>query len=123
VIRIKDRSSQHVLNLFNNNWLTHYPHLLQWIFDQGGKFTGQPFQSMLIQNKMHPVPTTVKNLQANAVCECMHCTIKDSLCTIFHSNLLQNVAPAIKLVDSILASAYYSLRTAVHQTLGVCQVP
>jgi hypothetical protein len=29
VIRIKDRSSQHVLNLFNNNWLTHYPHLLQ----------------------------------------------------------------------------------------------
>jgi hypothetical protein len=119
VIHIEDRSLQHIANLFDNNWLAHYLCPLQCIFDQDGKFTGRPFQSMLIQNGIHQVPTTVKNPQANAVCERMHSTINDSLHTICHSNLPQNVATAIELVDSILASACHASRTALHQTLGV----
>jgi transposase InsO family protein len=119
VIRIEDRSSQHVANLFDNNWLARYPRPLRCIFDQGGEFTGRPFQSMLIQNAIDQVPTTVKNPQANAVCERMHRTIKDSLRTICHSNPPQNVANAIELVDTVLASACYASRTAVHRTLGV----
>jgi transposase InsO family protein len=119
VIRIEDRSSQHVANLFDNNWLARYQRPLRCIFDQGGEFTGRPFQSMLIQNGIQQVPTTVKIPQANAVCERMHRTIKDSLRTICHSNPPQNVATAIKLVDSFLASASYASWTAVHRTLGV----
>jgi hypothetical protein len=119
VIRIEDRSSQHIANLFDNNWLAHYTRPLRCIFDQCGEFTGRPFQSMLIQNGIQQVPTTVKNPQANAVCERMHCTIKESLRTICHLNPPQNVVTAIKLVDSVLASACYALRTAVHRTLGV----
>jgi hypothetical protein len=62
---------------------------------------------------------TVKNPQANAVCERMHQTIKDSLRTICHSNPPQNVVTAVELVDTVLASASYASRTAVHRTLGV----
>ncbi len=119
IIRIKDRSSQHIANLFDNNWLARYPRPLRCIFNQGGEFTGRPFQSMLIQNGIQQVPTTVKNPQANAVCERMYHTIKDSLHTICHSNPPQNVATAIELVDSVLASSCYASRTAVHRTLGV----
>ncbi len=119
VIRIEDRSSQHVANLFDNGWLARYPCPLWCIFDQGGEFTGRPFQSMLIQNAIDQVPTTVKNPQENAVCERMHRTIKDLLRTICHSNPPQNVANAIELVNIVLASASYESRTAVHQTLGV----
>jgi hypothetical protein len=35
VVRIKDRSLQHVANLFDNGWLAHYPCPLCCIFDQG----------------------------------------------------------------------------------------
>jgi transposase InsO family protein len=116
---IEDKSSQHISNLFENNWLARYPRLVRVIFDQGGEFVGRPFQSMLIHNGIRPAATTTKNPQSNAVCERMHRTIKDSLRTICHSNPPQNVATAIKLVESVLASASYASRTAVHRTLGI----
>jgi hypothetical protein len=119
VICIEDKSSQHILILFENNWLARYPQPVQVIFNQGGEFTGRPFQAMLLQNGIRPAPTTTKNLQSNAVCEQMHRTIKDSLRTICHSNPPGNVATAIELIDSVLASASYASRTAVHRTLGV----
>jgi hypothetical protein len=119
VICIEDKSSQHILILFENNWLARYPQPVQVIFNQGGEFTGRPFQAMLLQNGICPAPTTTKNLQSNAVCEQMHRTIKDSLRTICHSNPPGNVATAIELIDSVLASASYASRTAVHRTLGV----
>jgi hypothetical protein len=119
VICIEDHSLQHVANLFGKGWLTCYPHPIRCIFDQGGEFTGRPIQLMLIQNGIHQVPTTVKNPQADAVCERMHQTIKDLLQIICHSNLPQNVATVIKLVDTALASASYASRTAVHRTLSV----
>jgi transposase InsO family protein len=105
VIRIKNGSSQHVANLFDNGWLARYPHPLRCIFDQGGEFTSCPFQLMLVHNGIHQVPTTLKNPQANAVCKRMHQMIKDYLRTICHSNPPQNVATAIELVDAVLASA------------------
>jgi hypothetical protein len=83
------------------------------------EFTGRPFQSMFNQNGIHQVPMTVKNPQANAVCEQMHQTIKDLLSTICHSNPPQNVATAINLVNTVLVSACYTSWTAVHQSLGV----
>jgi transposase InsO family protein len=87
VVRIEDKSSNHILNLFENNWLARYPRPVRVIFDQGGEFVGRPFQAMLLHNGIRPVPTTTKNPQSNAVCERMHRTIKDSLRTICHSNL------------------------------------
>jgi len=49
----------------------------------------------------------------------MHRTIKDSLRTICHSNPPQNLATAIELVKSVLASTSYASRMAVHCTLGI----
>jgi hypothetical protein len=60
-----------------------------------------------------------KNPQSNAICERMYSTVRDMLCTLYRSNPPANVATAIEMVDSALASAQYGLRTAVHRTLGV----
>jgi transposase InsO family protein len=119
VVCIVDKSSQHISNLFENNWLAQYPRPVCVIFDQGGEFVGRPFRSMLIHNGIRPVAMTTKNPQSNAVCKQMHRTIKGSLRTICHSNPPQNVATAIELVESVLASASYASRTAIHRTFGI----
>jgi hypothetical protein len=49
----------------------------------------------------------------------MHSTVGDMLCTLCRHGSPQNVTTAVKLVDSALASAQYSMCTAVHHTLGV----
>jgi hypothetical protein len=49
----------------------------------------------------------------------MHSTVGDMLRTLCRQEPPQNVATAIKLVDSALASAQYGLQTAVHRTLGI----
>jgi hypothetical protein len=49
----------------------------------------------------------------------MHSTVGGMLRTLCRQEPPQNVATAIELVDSALASAQYGLRTAVHRTLGI----
>jgi hypothetical protein len=57
------------------------------VHDPGTKFIGITLQSMLNNiNGIQPVPTTMKNPQANAVCECMHSTVGDMLRTIIRGN-------------------------------------
>jgi transposase InsO family protein len=122
VVHIKDKSSQHISNLFENNWLAQYLQPVCVIIDQGSGFTGRPFQSMLIHNGIHQAAITTKNPQSNAICEQIHHTTKDSLRTICHSNPPQNVATAIELVESVesvLASAAYASHAAVHHTIGI----
>ena len=73
---------------------------------------------MLVTNGIKPVPISVRNPQANAVCERLHKTVQDML----KSSLQEppdNVANAVELVDSCLAAATRALRSAVHQTLQV----
>jgi transposase InsO family protein len=77
VLHINDKSSKHILNLFKNNWLAQYTRPVCVIFYQGGEFTGGPFQAILHHNGIQPAPTTTKNPQSNAVCKCMHHTVKD----------------------------------------------
>jgi transposase InsO family protein len=43
--------------------------------DNGGEFIGWEFIQMLRLHQIKDVPTTVKNPQANAICERMHQTV------------------------------------------------
>ena len=58
IIWINNKSSQHVAQQFENNWLARYPHPIQCIVDQGGEFVGYPFQYMLQWHGIHVVATT-----------------------------------------------------------------
>jgi transposase InsO family protein len=69
IIRIEEKTSDHVFQKFENSWLARYPRPIRVIHDQGGEFTGHPFQTGLHQLGIAAAPITSKNPQANAVCE------------------------------------------------------
>ena len=64
-------------------------------------------------------PTTVKNPQANAICERLHQTVTNVLRPLLHMHLPQNVDEAALLVDTALQTAVYSARTAIHSTMKI----
>eukprot|EP00977_Amphora_coffeiformis_P007532 scaffold1646_cov115-Amphora_coffeaeformis.AAC.1 len=74
---------------------------------------------MLHMNGIQSVPTTVRNPQANAICERMHKTVQDSLNTYIRSNPPQEVTTALELIDTLLAASSRAIRSAVHTTLQV----
>ena len=58
-----------------------------------------------------------KNPQANAICEHLHQTIGNVLCTQQHLTLPQMVQEANQLIENILAMASYAAQTAIHSTM------
>ena len=117
-IRIENKTAAHCALQFTNHWLARYPKPLRVVHDQGTEFIGLDFQSMLQVNGIKPVPTSVRNPQANAVCERLHKTVQDMLKSSLRDPP-DNVANAVELVDSCLAAASRALRSAVHQTMQI----
>jgi len=78
-IRIENKTAAHCALQFTNHWLSRYPKPLRVVHDQGSEFSGLEFQHMLTINGIKPAPTSVRNPQANAVCERMHKTVQDML--------------------------------------------
>ena len=105
--------------MFANCWLSRYPRPNRCVHDNGGEFTGFPFQELLRQHHIKDVPTTVKNPQANAVCERMHKTVATLLRLLSNSQPLQHYHQAVHLVDTALANAMHSLRSTYNRTLGM----
>ena len=79
VICIENKTAAHISMLFENHWLSRYPRPSRCIHDNGGAFTGVPFLCMLTVNGIKDVSTTIKNPQANAICERLHQTISSNL--------------------------------------------
>ncbi|KAL7465162.1 hypothetical protein ACHAXS_005488 [Conticribra weissflogii] len=104
----KNKTAQHTAHLFNINWLCQYPCPQKVVYDNGSKFIGFKFQEMLESYGIQPVPTTVKNPQANSTIERLHLTLGDQLrCTTFEgSNFLEDV-------DTIVQACAYAARTTV----------
>jgi len=119
IVCLENKTSEHVAMKFQNEWLTRYPRPLKVIHDPGTEFTGAYFQQMLQLNVIEATCTTVANPQANAISERLHSTIGDQLRTMLHENPPVNVANGLELVDTVIASARYAMRSAVHRTLKV----
>ena len=105
--------------LFENEWLSRYPRPLRVIHDLGKEFAGASFQSTLIINGIKPCPTTVKNPQANDICERVHQTVANAIRAEILATPPVNVGSAIEMVDTILASASYAVRSTIHKTFGI----
>ena len=119
LVRITEKTSAHISQMFENSWLARYPLPVRVIHDMGGEFIGPEFQSLLANAGIQAVPTTAKNPQSNAVCERLHHTIGDMLRALVLSNPPVDVAHGYDLIDSCLASAQFAARAAVHTTLDV----
>ena len=86
------------------------------IYDQGTEFTGIGFSSVLQAHGIAARPTTVKNPQANSVCERMHQTVANTLRTRLQ-NVPLTLADAFAVIDDALAQAMHANRIAIHRTL------
>ena len=116
IIRLDNKTAEHVSTQFENNWLARYPRPNTVIMDPGSEFKGA-FREMLARTGIHPRVTSVKNPQANAVCERLHQTVADILRPLTHFNPPLHVADSRVLIDSALATTAYAARTAIHTTL------
>ena len=117
LIRLDSMESRHVGLQFNNAWLSRYPRPAECVFDQGKEFVGYHFQQILAQHGITRRPTTVKNPQANAICERMHQSIGNTLRTLTTFNPPAGLLGANHLVDTALANAMYATRAMHHGTL------
>jgi len=119
IIRIHNKTAAHVALQFENAWLSRYPRPIECIFDQGGEFIGQAFQQVLQTHGIQPKPTTVKNPQANAICERLHQTVENALRPLMHAHPPANIAEASLIVDTALQTAAYAARAAIHGSLKI----
>ena len=118
LIRIDNKTSQHVTSKFAQSWMARYPWPKRCIHDNGGEFVGWEFQEFLQKCNVKDVPTTSRNPTANSVCERMHQSVGNILRTMLHGNPPKNVTKANELVDDALSTAQHAMRTSVHTTLG-----
>ena len=119
LIRISNKSSAHVAMKFENSWLARYPRPLRCIHDQGPEFMGADFQRILFLNGIKDVATTIKNPQANAVCERMHQTVTNVLRPLLHAHFPTTAQTANDVIDTALATASYASRASLHRTLNI----
>ena len=87
------------------------------IHDPGTEFIGYHFQHMLQRNGIRARSTTVKNPQANAICERMHQTVGNTLRTLVTLNPPAGIDTANRLVDTALANCMFATRATVHGSL------
>ena len=117
ITRIDNKMSQHIANCFENSYLARYPRPLRCIHDNGGEFIGAPFQHMLTVNGIKDVPTTVKNPQANAICERLHQTISNVLRTLIYAHPPTNEHDANAIIDTALSTTMYASRATIHSAM------
>ena len=118
LIRIENKTSQHVAQQFANSWLARYPRPNKCIHDRGGEFIGQEFQALLQQVGVADASTTSRNPTANAICERLHQTVANVLRATLLHNPPQNMIQAEAILDNALATAMHVTRVAVNKTLG-----
>ena len=116
---INNKSSANISKLFENNWLAWYPRPSRCIHDNGGEFTGAAFLHMLRVNGIKDVTTTVKNPQANALCERLHQSISNTLRTMLHTYSPNNIDQTNDIMDTCFATAAYASKVAIHCTLNM----
>jgi transposase InsO family protein len=72
--------------ILRNGWLSRYPRPMRCIHDQGTEFQGSQFRLVLENNGIEDVSITIKNPQANAICERVHQTVGNVLRTMTQTN-------------------------------------
>jgi transposase InsO family protein len=102
---------------FENLWLSRYPRPLCCLHDCRIKFIGAAFQRILQRFGIKDVPISVRNPQANAICEQLHQLVGNALQVFLSQESPFNVNNVAELIDSALATSLHAARSTIHQTL------
>jgi hypothetical protein len=79
----------------------------------------QPFLHMLCVNGIKDVTATVKNPQANAICEQLHQSVGNPLQTILHTYPPNNIDHTKDIMDTCFTTATYASKVAIYCTLNM----
>ena len=108
--KIFDKSSDWISWLVNKIWLCRYPQCCYWIYDNGSEFKLH-IETLCNSNGIKRKLTTIKNPQANAICECVH----QVLGTMMHTSELDmavSVHPAD--IDTFIDNAAWAICSTYH---------
>jgi transposase InsO family protein len=114
---MRNKTAAHAGWQLENQWLARYPMPSRCIFDQGNEFLGEGFQAVLRRHHIKPVPATVKNPQANAVCERLHQSVGNTLRAFNRERPPRDQEEAEARIVSALQTAAYAARVSMHTTM------
>lgn len=117
IARIDRKSAEYIAHRFQTTWISRYPLPSCCVHDNGGEFTGHHFQQLLRRYNITDVPTTVKNPQANAVCEQVHQAVASMIRTHVHTNPPASQDDARNLIDHCLAMEMLATQSTHNRTL------
>ena len=110
-----DKRSITVANFVEQEWLCRYPWPTQISFDRGSEFIGQEFKHMISKDYgIKAKPITVRNLQANAIVECIHQVIANIIQTF---ELEKNTLDVEDVWRGVLSATAFAVRSMYHTTL------
>ena len=108
LVRIDDKTSEHVARKFAQLWLARYPWPERCVHDNGGEFVGPAFYNLMQRCGIKDVNTTAKNPTANSICEQMHQTVGNVLRTLLHGEPPRNISKAKDFIDEALSIAMHA---------------
>ena len=114
ISEITDEKAETAARVLDRTWLCRYPRPEETIYDNANSFLGENSQELLESYGMAPVPTTVRNTQANFV-ERVHETLDNMLRTMILENY--QFDPADPWTD-ILSHCAWAIRSTIHMTMG-----
>ncbi|CAJ1959749.1 unnamed protein product [Cylindrotheca closterium] len=113
IVEIDDKKSLTTSTMLDRVWFSRYPRPQECIFDNGKEFLGEEFQELLKSYGIKPVPTTVKNPQANYV-ERIHQTLGNMLRT---NELEEFDFDYNDPWTQILSSCAWAIRSTIHTVM------
>lgn len=113
IMELNPKTAENAAYVLDRQWFCRYPRPHRCIFDNGREFLGREFQELLESYGVQPIPTTVKNPQANFV-ERVHDTLGNMLRA---HQLDRRELPAQDPFGQILANCAWAIRSTVHTTM------
>jgi hypothetical protein len=102
---IFDKSSNQIARLVNRIWLCRYRQCRYLIYDNGSEFKLH-FETLCDSYGIKRTPTTIKNPQANAICERIHRVLGTMVCTS-EIDMAESVVPAD--IDTFIDNAAWAI--------------
>ncbi len=110
---IFDKSSNQIAQLVNKIWLCRYPRCRHLIHDNESEFKLH-FESLCKSYGIKRKPTTIRNPQVNAICECVH-QILGTMMRTSEIDMAKSVEPAD--IDTFIDNAAWAIRSTYHTVL------
>ena len=110
---IFDKSSNQIARLVNKIWLYIYPRCRHLIYDNRSEFKLH-FETLCDSYGIKRKPTTIRNPQANAICERIH-QVLGTMMRTSEIDMAESVAPAD--IDTFIDNTAWAIRSTYHTVL------